>query len=66
VKVCQEYAVDVLPANPELGEALQRASPGVEQKLLPGGLHQDGRPASIHGRHRGAGSEERHLEAGCC
>jgi hypothetical protein len=30
VKVCQEYAVYVLPANPDLGQALQRTSAGVE------------------------------------
>jgi hypothetical protein len=33
-QVSQEYAVDVLPANPDLGRALQRTSAGVEKELL--------------------------------
>jgi hypothetical protein len=48
-----------------LAEALQRTSAGIEEKLLPACFHQDAGPESIHGRHRGAGSEEGHLDLLC-
>ena len=60
VQVGQEYPVDVLPSNLDLGKALQRASTSVEDKSLPPSLYQDARPESIHGGHRRAGAKERH------
>ena len=51
MKVSQEQTIDVLPANPELGETLHGTSARVEEKCLPACLDEDARP--IHGRHRG-------------
>jgi hypothetical protein len=58
VKMGQEYTVDVLPANPELGETLHGTSACVEEECLPACLDEDAWPEAIHGRHRGPRSEE--------
>jgi hypothetical protein len=38
MKVGQEQTIDILPANPDLGEALHGTSAGVEEEGLPAGF----------------------------
>jgi hypothetical protein len=64
VKVCQKETVDVLPADLDLGETLQRTSAGVEEEFLPGCFDQDAGSESIHGRHRRARSEQGDFDFG--
>jgi hypothetical protein len=65
VKVCQEQAVDVLPANPELGKALHGTSAGVEEECLPACFDEDAWPESTDGRHRAPRSEEGDFDLLC-
>jgi hypothetical protein len=48
----QKYALHIAPPHTDLGQALQRASPGVEHELLISSLHQCARPEAVHDRRR--------------
>jgi hypothetical protein len=44
MKVCEEYAIHILPPDSELGETLQSASTRIEEELPSSGLDQDTDP----------------------
>jgi hypothetical protein len=62
MKVCEEYAIHILPPDSELGETLQSASTRIEEELPSSGLDQDTRPESIHDRGRTACTQESDLD----
>jgi hypothetical protein len=62
MKVCEEYAIHILPPDSELGETLQSASTRIEEELPSSGLDQDTRPESIHDRGRTARTQESDLD----
>lgn len=62
VEVCEKDAVNILPANSELPEALQGTSACVNQELLPTDFNESAWPESMHGGWRSSGTQERHLD----
>lgn len=58
VQVREEDTVHVLPADFELGEALQRPTARVEEELLAPGFHESAGPESIHDGRRSPGAEK--------
>jgi hypothetical protein len=57
VQVCEEHAIHVLPADPELSEALQGAAACIEQELLSTRFDESARPEPVHDGRRRSGSE---------
>jgi hypothetical protein len=52
VKMGKKYPIDVLPADLDLGETLQRAAADIEKKFLVARLDQYARSEAVHHRRR--------------
>jgi hypothetical protein len=58
----EQYAVDGCPADSDLSQTLQSASPGIDQKGSASGFNQRARPKSVQTGQWSTGPEERHLD----